>query len=922
MIHTDYSSAESSASVFDAPLETDLIKSPEIARDAVGAENHLFRVEAELMTLERYRIETIDFASNGSVVSFVGQEAQENGSASFRFSGKAGVYDVVVGYFDEEGGSATLDPLLNGQSLGAIKFDRNLGDNYPTANNFVRDTIESGLFVDEWSVFSLQGFENGGEHARIDYIEFIWLGENKLEAELVGQLIDASDQPAVEQTEGALPESLRINVGGGEYTDKLGQRWIADRYFEDGNTSKTGESIWGTPDDLIYQSERYAKTMDYHIPVANGVYTVDLHFAEIYWSEADQRTFEIEIEGEKQGDRVDIYKETGKHKALKKEFTSILVTDGVLDLHLGAVKNYAQLAGIEVRAQEVLALSEETTGEAIRVNSGGDRYTDRDGNIWLADSFFEDGRISQRNNSIQNTPDDPLYQSERYAKTLDYAVPVANGVYSVNLLFAETYWSEAGKRTFDVKVEGRSVAQNLDLYQQAGKFTAFNQRVENVTVTDGKLDIDLDARENYAQLAGFEILPVDVFPQEPPILPEIPSNLPPGATPLTSSAAIRYISPNGGGSGSSWQQAAGIEDLDRLIEQSAPGDEIWIAGDLGTYNVGGKTIVLDSGSSAAGQIYIRGVASQQGGNDTPLFVGDRAENWTPGKSNGAEVFRLLNGANHLHFSGLNFKNVGNGAFRFGGDITGVTLQDMEASNVRRFVENYVSNGAQTASVTNLTIKDVNVRGFSKGAIRLQYDSNNILIEDVFGDAQGQDGDNFTMGVQLKGSVHDVVHRNVTMNNAIQRKDESQYWNADGFVTDWGTYNITYEDTSASGSTDGGYDLKSQNTTLIRAAASDNKRNFRIWRSANFIDVKSDEPFRRGGIGTTAHIHVLGNEGNVTIQGGTFSGDKGVENIIFDLDDKGSLTLNDATITDNNYVLKTVGQGNISLNNLKESNPSP
>ena len=914
---TDSSNALFSAVSFDVQSDQDSlfsVSNPTSYRDAVGADDSLsLRVEAESMTLENYRLEQIDFASQGAVVSFVGGENQEEGTASFQFSGRKGVYDIVVGFFDEEGGEASLDPLLNGQSLGLLKFDRELGDRRPSANNFVRDTAESGIFLDQWSVLSFRGFEHAGEHARIDYVEFIWVGETKPAGK---QLVQPS--PIVDE-QARLSEPVRINVGGEAYTDTAGQTWIGDRYFEDGRTSRTDKSISNTPDDLIYQSERYAKTMDYHIPVANGVYTVDLHFAEVYWSKADQRTFDIEIEGEQKGDRVDIYKEAGENKALKKTFTSILVTDGMLDLHLGADKNYAQLSGIEVLAQGGIQTSD--ADGIIRVNSGGDRYTDSSGNEWLADQFFEDGRTSYRDNSIQNTPDDTLYQSERYAKTLDYAVPVANGTYSVNLLFAETYWSDRGKRLFDVNVEGRSVAENLDLYREAGQFNAYKQQVETITVQDGKLNISLESRENYAKLSGFEIIPIDIAsidtPQAPPVLPELPSGVPFGATPLSSNATIRYISPNGNGNGASRQQAASIFDLDRLIEQSSPGDEIWIAGDLGAYNMNGQVVSLDSGSNGSAPIYVRGVAFGEGGDDTPLFVGDRAENWTPGQRNGTEVFRLLNGANNLHFSGLNFKNIGNGAFRFGGDITGVTLQDMEADNVRRFVENYVSGGASSASVTDLTIRDVEVRGFSKGAIRLQYDSNDILIENVFGDAQGQDGDNFTMGVQLKGSVHDVIHRNVTMNNAIQRKGESQYWNADGFVTDWGTYNITYEDTYAAGSTDGGYDLKSQNTTLIRAGAADNKRNFRIWRSANFIDVKSDEPFRRGGIGTTAHIHVLGNEGNVTIQGGTFSGDKGVENIIFDLDDKGSLTVDGATITDNNYVLKTVGQGSISLNNLRE-----
>ena len=544
----------------------------------------------------------------------------------------------------------------------------------------------------------------------------------------------------------------------------------------------------------------------------------------------------------------------------------------------------------------------------IRINAGGDRYTDKSGNLWQADTFYDDGWTRYKDKAIWDTPDDPLYRSERYARTLDYSVPVENGIYDVNLLFAETLWSKPGKRSFDIEVEGRSVASNVDIYSKVGKYKAFTQSVKGVSVKDGRLDIALESDKDYAKLSAFEILSVAKLSQDTPR--EDQTN--------NQNATIRYITPTGKGDGSSWDNAESILDLNKVIQRSKPGDEIWIAGDRGTYDMRGQEIKIDSGGDGSAPIYIRGVASRQGGNDEPLFVGDRAKDWQPGKADGRELFRLLRGADHLHFSNLDFSHFGNGVFKFGGDITGVTLHDMEVENVRRFVENDVSGGAKTASVNDLTIRDIDILGFSKSAIRLRYDSNNILIEDVYGDSQGQDGDNFAMGIQLSGTVHDVVHRDVTMKNATQRGSSSDYWNGDGFVTDWGTYNITYEDTFASGNTDGGYDLKSSNTTLIRARAADNKRNFRIWRDATLIDIKSDEPYSRGGAGTTAHIHVLGDEGNATIESGIFSGDEGRRNIVFDLDDRGRLQVNQAVITDNNYELKTVAQGELLLDNVEKS----
>lgn len=131
------------------------------------------RVEAEAMNLENYRIERIDFASGGAVASFAGESSNERGSASFNFAGQAGVYDIVLGYFDEEGGQAELDPRLNDQSLGAFKLEQNLGSKFATADNLVRRTIGDNISLQAGDTFSIRGIENAGEHARIDYIDFI-----------------------------------------------------------------------------------------------------------------------------------------------------------------------------------------------------------------------------------------------------------------------------------------------------------------------------------------------------------------------------------------------------------------------------------------------------------------------------------------------------------------------------------------------------------------------------------------------------------------------------------------------------------------------------------------------------------------------------------------------------------------------------
>lgn len=75
--------------------------------------------------------------------------------------------------------------------------------------------------------------------------------------------------------------SLRINAGSGSpYVDPAQNTWVSDRYFSSGSSYTTTDPIDGTFLDTMYQSERYAGTLSYAIPVpSSGTYDVNLHFA-------------------------------------------------------------------------------------------------------------------------------------------------------------------------------------------------------------------------------------------------------------------------------------------------------------------------------------------------------------------------------------------------------------------------------------------------------------------------------------------------------------------------------------------------------------------------------------------------------------------------------------------------------------------
>jgi N-acetylneuraminic acid mutarotase/glucose/arabinose dehydrogenase len=99
-----------------------------------------------------------------------------------------------------------------------------------------------------------------------------------------------------------------------------------------------------------------------------------------------------------------------------------------------------------------------------------------------------------------------LYQTERYAPTLTYNVPVPNGNYEVTLYFAEIYFNAAGQRVFDVSIEGQTVLQNFDIWALAGQFAAV-QRTFVVTVTNGVLNIVGTATVDNAKFSAIQILP-------------------------------------------------------------------------------------------------------------------------------------------------------------------------------------------------------------------------------------------------------------------------------------------------------------------------------------------------------------------------------------------------------------------------------
>jgi len=122
------------------------------------------------------------------------------------------------------------------------------------------------------------------------------------------------------------------------------------------------------------------------------------------------------------------------------------------------------------------------------VHAGGPAYTDSVGQTWGADTDLSGGDTYSTTNSISNTPDPSLYQTERYGVfSYDFSVP--NGNYNVLLKFAEIYWTSPGQRIFSVSINGTPVLTNFDIIAAAGAPLTAIDKAFPVSVTGGNIQI-------------------------------------------------------------------------------------------------------------------------------------------------------------------------------------------------------------------------------------------------------------------------------------------------------------------------------------------------------------------------------------------------------------------------------------------------
>lgn len=299
------------------------------------------------------------------------------------------------------------------------------------------------------------------------------------------------------------PTSMRIDAAShAPYVDASQLTWQADLGFADGLTVDRGPiDIEGTHDDRLYQTERYAVS-SYAVPIANGSYTVKLHFAETYdgIGAPGQRVFAASVEASDLGS-IDVFARTGARNRALVVQTNVKVEDGVLDVRFTPIIQNTLINAIEVAPAD--------KPEPIRVECGGDApYRDVAGQTWESDRGHPDGHAFDRGSvPIEWTDDDRLFQTERYAVS-SYSFAVPNGLYQTTLHFAETYEgiTGPGQRIFHAAVNG-AVVFDIDPFAWTGGLRRPTSTTWTTNVSDGVLHITFTPVVQNTLVNAIEIVP-------------------------------------------------------------------------------------------------------------------------------------------------------------------------------------------------------------------------------------------------------------------------------------------------------------------------------------------------------------------------------------------------------------------------------
>jgi len=137
-----------------------------------------FTISAESLFPENvtgYQLESSNAAEGGSMLSLRNSNSTV-GTATFTFDGASGIYDLIIGVFDENDGQSTFELTQQSNLVGSVLLDQDPGGNAASQNSKVELILGDDLTITSGDSFTITGFQDRGEFVRLDFIKFVPVG--------------------------------------------------------------------------------------------------------------------------------------------------------------------------------------------------------------------------------------------------------------------------------------------------------------------------------------------------------------------------------------------------------------------------------------------------------------------------------------------------------------------------------------------------------------------------------------------------------------------------------------------------------------------------------------------------------------------------------------------------------------------------
>ena len=290
---------------------------------------------------------------------------------------------------------------------------------------------------------------------------------------------------------------ISINAAGPALTQS-DKSYAADQYFLSGNLGEErggGNGYQEYFENTVYFNSRWGREVTFAAPLPPAKYMIEMSFAEGWHGRPGGRTFDVVIEDQVVAKDLDPLAEVGGDlqqplvTRIAGADPSMSGVEDMLEIKFVATRDNAIINAIRIFCLEpaevcsdLLANGYEpsvmvaegapiTQPPILAVNAGGMPMA-FDGVSYEGDAYFDAAsQIGPRNpgdhgqNGPQPVFDDTPMDRVRYGnrKPLVFSAPVAPGLVTVELEFAELWHRGTGARLMDIEIEGQMVSSDFDI---------------------------------------------------------------------------------------------------------------------------------------------------------------------------------------------------------------------------------------------------------------------------------------------------------------------------------------------------------------------------------------------------------------------------------------------------------------------------